>query len=452
MLNLMGDVMNLARTPGAILHLPRAAVEVARWQRGTGSDLARLMEDYDVLSSGFVANEAYFRAKAPELRQFLTRGQAMKERALDLVRFYFRTIPTYREAVPRAAMALFQLRRLRRGKPLRPGPLDVRGLEGTERGAMKIAREFTVDYPKFTPEENRYLRGFLLPFYSWVRQNTPNWLRFLWMSRIGLAAFLGLRLIMELWNNDDDERQAVERGLPAYKRNAAHVVTGWRDEDGKMIVVYFVGDPMADALGMVGLAGTPSRLSDLASGHITLSEAARDQLLALVKEPGQRLTGLLTPVVKVPLEWATGKSALTGGDISPREFRGTSEERRRMARHIGESFFRPLREERMLRIQAGKKEGLDVLTHRFGLGLPFERIDVGEAQERVLMNRWYEGMSQAAEQAITETRDSVDFAKQPPHVQDLDLREAAEKARRQFMKANPVPVSRAERRRRLRER
>lgn len=451
LLNLLGDIMNLARTPGALVQLPAAARDVARWMRGTGGDLVQLMERYDVLSSGYVANEVYFRAKAPELRQFLTQAESSKQRVLDVVRFYFRTIPEFREAVPRVAMARYQFRRLRRGQPLRPGPVDIAGLEG-ERAAAKIAREFTVDYGKFTEFENRILRGLLLPFYSWTRQNTPNWLRFLWMSRIGLTAFLGLRLLLELWNNDDDERQIVERSLPTYKRNTAHIVTNYRDAKGRLIVVFWAGDPMADALGMVGLAGTPARLSDLATERISLDQAARDQLWAFVREPGQRVTGLLTPFVKVPIEIVTGKSALTGGDISPKEFRGTAEERYRLLRHAGESAFRPLREARQFRIQAGKQEGLDLLTHRFGLGLPFERVDVGEAAERVALDRWYEGMAQAAEQRMREVRNEPGFVQHPPHVQELDLREAADQARREYVRRDRRPVSVREQRRRIRER
>jgi hypothetical protein len=480
LMNLLGDVMNLARTPGALAHLPRAVADVVQWKRGTGNDLVRLMEQYDVLDSGYVANEVYFRARAPELRQFLSHGEAMKQIAKDRIggllfggavgafaggpagalagasiggilgaRHYFKTLPETREALPRAAMARYQMGRLGRGLPLRPGGLDISGLEGTERGAMKIAREFTVDYGKFTPDENRLLRGLLLPFYAWAKTNTVNWLRFLWLVPLGGAAFLGLRLLLELWNNDDPDRRAVEQSLPPYKRNAAHIVTGWRDEDGKLIVVSWAGDPLADALGTVGLGGTPSRLSDLATGRLTLDRAVRQQFEAFVKEPGQRFTGLITPGLKVPVELTTGRTSFGfGQDIVPRELQGTSEAFLRQAQHFVESAFRPLRETRKLREEAGKAKGVDPLTQRFGLGLPFERVDVGEARERVAMQTWREGREEYIQAAITRLQDSPAYTKLPPHRQEILLRETARAAEAEFNRRIPAPVPRRERLRR----
>ena len=482
MMNLMGDVMNLARTPGALLQLPAAAIEVVRWQRGTPSELVTLMEKYDAINSGYVGNEIHFRAKVPELRQFLSAAEVMKQIAKNRVggllggaavggiaggpagavaggalgamlgaRGYFITLPEVREAWPRIAMARYQMRRLERGRPLRPGPSDIGGLEG-ERAAMKIAREFTVDYGKFTPEENTLLRGFLLPFYSWTRQNTPNWLRFLWMSKVGLLAFFGTRLLLELWNNDDEERRAVEQSLPAYKRTAAHVVTGWKDEAGKMIVIYWVGDPMMDALGMVGQAGTLNRLSGLMTGRLELSQAARQQLAALAKEPSQRAVGLLTPLLKVPVELATGRSSLTGAEIVPPELRGTSEATTRQIRHAAESAVRPIRETRMLREHAGKKEGVDWLSHRFGLGLPVERVEPQEAAAKVALSRWHEARQEFVESVVSQLKDSPAYTKLPPHQQEILLRQAAQQASSEFGKQVPSPYPRRERlRRRLAE-
>ncbi len=473
--NLLGDLMNLARTPGALLHLPHAAADVIRWRRGTAGDLVRLMEEYDVLDSGYVANEVYWRVKAPELRQFLTQAQYLRQQAIDRVggllygaaagglvggpvgaalgggagflvgaRSAFQTLPAIREAIPRAAMVRYQLSRLRRGLPLRPGPIDIRGLEA-ERAAMKIAREFTVDYPKSTTFETRLLRGLLLPFYAWVRQNTPNWLRFLWASKLGALAFLGLRLLLELWNNGDEERQVVEQSLPAYKRQAAHVVTGWRDEAGRVIVIYWAGDPLADALGMVGLAGTPNRLSDLATGRLTLDQAARAQLEAVVREPGQRVVGLVTPLLKVPVELATNRSSLTGQPIVPDELAGTREALPRQVGYAAESFFRPLRETRLLREQAGKREGVDVLTHRFGLGLPIERVDVERAAESVALARWREARDEYVEAVVARLRDTAAFARLAPHQQDIALRQAAQQAANAFVRRLPPPSSRRQR-------
>jgi hypothetical protein len=434
------------------------------------------MEEYDVLDSGFVANETYLRAKAPELRQFLSYSQALKAAALDRVygaiggatiggiaagptgalvggaiggtigaRHYFRTLPAMREAIPRAAMFRYQMGRLERGRELRPGVSDITGLEGV-RAAAKIAREFTVDYGKFTPFENRMLRGLLFPFYSFVRQNTPNWLRYMAYAPLGASAFLALRLLLEMWNNDDDERRKVEQSLPPYKRNSAHIVTGWRDEQGKMIVVYWAGDPMADALGMVGLAGTPSRLSDLATGRITLDRAVRQQLEAFVKEPGQRVSGLLNPAAKLLVELPTGKESFGfGRDIVPRELQGTAEAFKRQARHVAETAFRPLREERKLREQAGKQEGVDLLTHRFGLGLPFERVDPKKAADDVAMAKWSEGRAEYVQQAIDRLRARASFQNLAPHQQELALRQEAARAARDWnsiTKGAPVPTQR----------
>jgi len=460
LLNLTGDLMNLGRVmtevgiyegpveaTRAALAVPAAAWDVAQWYRGRGSDLIKLMEKYDVLSAGYVGNEVYFRARAPEMRQFLSYSGYMQARAKDAVQFYFRHIPEFREAVPRAAMARYQMGRIERGRLPRAAGIDIAQLP-PERAAMKIAREFTVDYGRFTEAEDRLLRGLLLPFYAWPRQNTPNWLRFLWYAPLAGAALIGVRLLMELWNNWDPERRVVEQDMPPYKRNAAHIVTDWKDAQGKAIVIYFAGDPMADALGMVGMAGAFARLSDLATERISLSRAGRAQLEAVVSEPGQRVVGLLTPLVKVPLELKTGVSALTEQPLVPREMEGTTEAMGRKIRHAFESAFRPLREARVWREKAGREEGIDWLTHRYGLGLPFERVDPERARQGVGMRVWAEARDEYVEQALGVIKNSPMYPRLAPHQQEIMLREAARRAAGEFNRQMPAPVSRTERLRR----
>src|SRR5207237_5878126 len=165
---------------------------------------------------------------APELRQFLSTAALLKQIAKDRVlgalaggalataaggpvlgaigatvgatigaHRYFKALPEIREAIPRAAAFRYNVSRQARGLPMRTGGVDVSGLEGA-RAAAKVARELTVDYGRFTEFENRILRGLLLPFYSWAKTNTVNWLRFLTSSLVGLLAFFGTRLLLEL--------------------------------------------------------------------------------------------------------------------------------------------------------------------------------------------------------------------------------------------------------------
>ena len=474
-MNISGDLMNLARTPGALLMLPKAAKEVLRFRvTGEASDLVRLMQEHDALDSGYVASEVYFRVRAPEIRQFLTRAERLRQTAKDAVvgamlgglhgyalsggrplagvagaalgayaggPFFLRTIPEVREAIPRMAMGIYQLRRLERGRPLRPGGTVLPGeLAGTVRGAMKIAREFTVDYMKFTPEENRLVRGFLLPFYSWMRQNTPNWLRFL-LGAGGFTALgmIGTRLLLEYWNNADPERRIVERSLPAYRRGDAHLVTGWHDQDGKMIVLYLAGDPMADALGMVGQKGTINRVSDLLTKRVSLSKAAHDALSAVVWEPLDRVVNLINPGLKIGIELKTNRSALTGQEIVPRELEGTTAARERRIRYALESAVRPIREARMLNERPG--EEIDPLTHRYGLGLPFERADVGKAKERAALTIWYDARAEFVEKSLNVLHSLPVYGNATGAQRSILEVEVARQAQAEFQREVQRPVS-----------
>ena len=476
--NLLGDLANMTRQDTtAWLMLPRAVNLVLQWRSGRVSDLARLLEDYDVLSSGYVAGEAYFREHAPELQQFLTKAQKMQRLILDRtagiiaggalgtfaggptggaigagvgavagLKGITRGIPEIREAIPRVAMAMAQLRRIERGKPLKGKGIDIAGLPA-ERAAMKIAREFTVDYGKFTPDEDRYLRGLSLPFYSWSSTNTPNWLRWMKAAPFTAAALLAARMALEAWNNSTDDKRRVEQSLPPYKRNDAHLVTGWRDaETGKMLVLTWRGDPFADMMGWLGLGETPARLADLATGRITLGKATMDQLFAFYREPGMKFVNLISPLVKVPFELASGVSTFTGYSIEGQGLRGTSEGTKRRALYGLESLFRPLREARTLREQAGKDEGFDWISNRWGLGLPVEWVSLEDADDRMKMKVYSEARLEFIEEKVYEFKQTDEYKNMAPKEQEVAIEEKARWAASRYQGLHSFPVEKTRRR------
>ncbi|KKK79696.1 hypothetical protein LCGC14_2830910, partial [marine sediment metagenome] len=201
------------------------------------------------LSGALIAPSAYF-MKAPPVQYKDDKAHRMVEKFIaDLMRMDPDTARKVLNNEITAEQAVQIFERLdpetARGV-IKAGIFNVEGLTPI-RGAAKVAREFGVDYGKFTEEENTYLRGLMFLFYAWTRQNTPNWFRYITRNPGGfLAKFLAPWFAVVLWNNTIDEE--LEQSLPPWKRDQLHLITGYKDEDGKDIIIYFRGAPFVDAL------------------------------------------------------------------------------------------------------------------------------------------------------------------------------------------------------------
>jgi hypothetical protein len=449
----------------------KAALAIWKWRQGNGDALQAMLEEADVLRSTFVRSPEDLYTQAPELVQFLTDTQQRMRQAKDRIpaaaagafiggltagipgaaagaalgglvgwRRLFDTIPEIREQIPRVSMAMYQLDRIRRGLPVRGRGIDIHGLPPQD-AALKIARQAMVDYRWLTPLEERYLNGLAFPFYAFAAKNATNWLRYLVSAPVGVMALVGMRMLLELWNNGDDERRKVEQALSDYQRGMVHLVTGWKDDAGKMIVLFLAGDPLADMLGYLGLGNTAGRLSDVVTGRLTPSQGVRQQMTAFISEPVGRMIGLANPLGRTPTETYLNKKAFGSGvPITPRALEDTSEDLRRRARHVVESFFRPLRESRLLLEQGAGEKGIDPLTQRYLGGLPFTRVDPAGAAIRTGMGTWADAMDRYVETIVEQYRQSDAYARLPPRQRALAVERLAEQTRKDFLKWGlPVP-------------
>jgi hypothetical protein len=412
-MNAIGDVANIARADIlSPLLIPRAARTLLK---GTADSklLVKLAEEMDVINSGFYSKEVSGLRNVPEFAR-LGGPWAKAKIPYNKTIQGLTAINNFRENVPRMALFLknaarleggvdnliAQLRRAPEGgevlpmvegiqaaKPLKTGGTDITGLPPV-RGIGKIAREVSVDYGKFTVEEAKYLRGALLPFYAWSKQNTQGWVNYAAQNPGGLASKVLIPwAAMEVWNHT--QFGSIEEQLPEYTRNQPHIITGWNDKNGKPIVISLRALPASSAMEVVGLNKVPGYIGDLMQEKITLSKAGRRLLHDVATAPGETVGGLLTPLIKTPFEIATNYSLLTGGPIVPKRMEGTSEAAQRYARYGAESAFRPAREARLLSEQL-KRGTFDPVSARFGLGLPAQPIDLN----RAVVNNFFDRMTE----------------------------------------------------------
>lgn len=447
LVNLQGDLLNIARVdPASWAQLPRATAEVIRWARGTPSSLIDLLDKYDILQAGYVGRELNMSdlsleiARYPELRDFLTRRQRILADAKQAALWPFFEAAQYREAVPRVALALSLLKRVERGENLKRQArgLDIRNLP-PEQAALKLAREASVDYGRFTPTENRWFRALWFPFYSWTAGNTPNWLRWLVAAPLSATVILGVRLLLEYWNQSTEDKRRVENGLPDYQRYTPHVNTGFYGKDGKMLTIYLPGEPLNDVFTALGLDRSFARLLDMMRGEITLGKATRAQLSDITWGPMQRVLGLATPA-KAAVEAVANFSLFTGRPIVPKALVGTGEDVGRRLRYVAETAIRPLRETRTILEQSGRTQGYDWLTGRIGLGLPliWTEPEVGDA--RRLSRQYNDALAETIDQALTEFRGSATYKGMSRIEQDEAIRTIADQVRRAFTRKTPNPV------------
>ena len=428
LMNLTGDIANIARADvSALAYIPRA-FRMLRKGNLDSKVLVTLGEELEVLNSGFVPREASKLMSEPEFNRFLPPAKRLVYSAatqLDkLIAF-----SNYRENVPRLALFLSNVSKLEGGeaglvKALKEVPIGQRlapiaekfaanrTLKTAEvktenlppiRAAAKVAREIPVDYGKFTPAENRYLRGLLLPFYSWTKQNTTGWLTYIAKRP---AQFAGLVLApwaaMELWNHSNYPE--IEENLPDYLKTSPHIITGYQDAKGKEIVLDLRSLPAASALETIGLSGVPSRLSALMREQINLTDAGKKTLEDIIEAPKETFFRLLSPFLKVPAEIFRNKTFFTKQELVPKEIEGTTEATKLRGRYAIESLFRPVREARLIKEQVQKEE-FDPLSNRFLFGLPLRHIDIGKSARIKMFQSQEESRNAINEQLVEAAKD-----------------------------------------------
>lgn len=280
----------------------------------------------------------------------------------------------------------------------------------SESQAVRQASNALIDYEKFGEVENRFLRGALLPFYSWVKGNTVNNV----MSLAGrdpgglpshaLAAtggLIALDVAAQAWNEMFDEEQALD----SETRNKSHIILGWpkplggegalRDDQGRAIVAG-VETPFEQTLELVGLArpgviwsqifgkGMPEDDSLIGRAmRIEDFNAASEIAKAPFRGAGQAFKDLLTPALALPSEFITGESLAFGSpiiseyvdDSVAEQWLKYAGKRVLAAYQAGNALYRETHNVK------GEREPWNFYTSRVGAGLPADQVDLDRAMK-----------------------------------------------------------------------
>lgn len=286
-------------------------------------------------------------------------------------------------------------------------------IQQVERGvapkvAGKRAAEALVDYGRFTEFENKYLRGALLPFYSFARHNIANWVKTAVGKDVGgypqaalmaTGAMAGFAVAAQAWNRFYFGK--YEDALPEHERKQFHLIMGnpltgevFRDTKGRVMVVG-VEMPYEQALEFLGL-GKPGGVVDMMAGtdvahrdlvqlqrEIEDAEGAPTQVQETLKGVAQKLKNLVTPALRIPYELTTNKSLAWGDPIVPPRLLHTPEAKTMFMEHVANSVVRQYQE-----VRRADRQGSSTLYGPVGLGLPVRVHDIDREMLRRLDERF----------------------------------------------------------------
>ena len=472
-MNLMGDMVNLYRADAAAMkNIPMVAKDYWRAVRqGNVSDFVKLAQEMDIPNASWMGSEVGKFAAMKEYQQFAGDWGKFMQPARNALAALNDAMET-REASTRLAHFYQNLERIRNsGEPkteLRLGK-DTQGnfivTKGTEeamkalglpmeeidkvRWAAKNAREFTVDYAKFTDFENKVMRGFLAPFYAWARQNTPNWFTYIARNPGEYAVkFLSFQAAAAAYNNvvfPDTEGK-----LPDYQRKRFHIILPYKDKTGRQLIAYLPGDPLQDALSWVGLDSAAVNLADVIKDRIQPMDAAMKQLKDLATSPVQNAANLMTPFIKAPMEGLANKSFLSGAPLYPEDYRKyPALMAPAVAANIGESLVRPMREtgkisDAFRRAAFRGETPMDVVTapnFRYGLGLPLDYYDPLKGGVRSLDTPRIDMREQTVVGAVKALRGTKMYQDAPDAARRTMEAQVIRDMERRFSQASPAPVN-----------
>lgn len=340
--NLTGDLLNLYREdPKALLYLPMA--NRAMWSNASPSLKAMRELAYNqrvIQTSGIFGGEVLGQLPNPRLSRETAHLQGLKGELtywnpLHLIE----VVSAYRESVPRLAKFMADSDRIKRGENVVTRTIDIKGLTPID-AAGKAARNFTVDYGAVTPAFQGEIRSVLFPFATFYVENTKNWAKYVAKNPGDAAIKFGIPLAaMWTWNNTGD-RRAIEAALPEWQRTIPHIITGWKTEEGKAIIVA-MQTPLDMAAKIGGIDKIPMYLTDIRNGNMTKEQAAeavvKDIILAVPRESRQ----LVTPVIKVFDGLLSNHDPFTKRRVVPEHLKGTPQGTKLQTEYALEQFFTP---------------------------------------------------------------------------------------------------------------
>lgn len=351
---LTGDALNLFREDARAF----GSVGKAAKQQITRGPLYQQAKNRAVVGSGFVGREVPdIIASSKELSAVGSTGERLANAVLSYNPFkFYRDFQIERENFLRLTKFVADMNR---------------GVEPSK--AAKSAREFTVDYNKFTPQENKYVRGFIAPFYAFAKQNTKNWVEYSAKHPAELSAkFIAPYFAASLWN--EEKFPEVDNKIPSWMRDQLYVIL---DANDSTATVLTFATPLDDAVRKFGLAHPRKLIEQFLNTQIPGIESDTTLptgVAALREIPGEAVkewANLLTPAIKLPIETVANYSIFSGKPIEKSGERTLPDSMKTQT--IGEyalgSLFRPYREVTMFQDAAEK----GTITSRF---LPIYEVDL----------------------------------------------------------------------------
>lgn len=332
--NMSGDLdAVLAGAPGVALKLPKAIGELwnIMYRNGKPSQLYLEAVERGVFDGGLTVQEI------PDinwLRQFehLIPNEAKPNIALAQVSKVWRALKDatrFRENWMRYAAYIYYTEQRLGGKTLlqlgygAASPKLVNALTDVRDQNALLARQLIGDYGNVS-HYGQDLRAKVIPFYSWMEINTGRYVRLIANGfRQGIVrgvatgsvlavskgamvtAHLFVRMALMyaavtayniLVHGDDEEE------LSAEERARLHLLLG-RDKDGKIRMLRFQG-ALSDFLAWFGFEQAIATMLEIEKGRASFADVAK----AIAKAPINKIVGGLTPMLKTPMEMASGQT------------------------------------------------------------------------------------------------------------------------------------------------
>lgn len=334
--NMSGDLdAVIAGNAKALRRMPQAIRELYQVMIKGQAPSARYREAVErgVFDSGLSIQEIPDINLLSEFEHLIERPSALKRPdrfALSGLMRVWRALQKYtqfRENWLRYAAYLDYVERLEAGESMKSigygaaNPKMVDAVTDKKDKAALLARELVGDYGAVS-HWGQSIRKKVIPFWSWMEINTKRYWRLsanafgqgvgegfraagIVGAGLGLRTtlWLGLRMVMlyalvQLWNNlvmGDDEDD-----LDPEERSRLHINLG-RGADGQIRLLRFQGS-FSDFIDTLGFPDAVAALSEIEKGRGSFV----DVINALWHAPVNKLASGLTPVLKIPVESATG--------------------------------------------------------------------------------------------------------------------------------------------------
>lgn len=314
--NMSGDLdISIAYDPAIMKEFPKAATDLWQFQILKKKPTAELLDATrkGVIGSGFnaqeiedIGKEGIFSIMTGREPGFVVKGWR-----------WSKNINEWRENILRLAAYRRFKKRLARGDVMYGASkkAEVDEVKDLDTRAGKLARELIGDYGNIS-KAGQWLRGHLVPFYSWIEINAPRYARLLrnipnegapGITAGGrIAKMTGIKAartvtkmfilytLVNLWNRlvwpkEEEELGEMNRQL--------HIIVG-RRKDGSIITFRFQG-AVSDAMGWFGLEDLPNDVWDLVND--------KSDFLDKIKEGGltalQRAISAVGPFYKIYEPW-----------------------------------------------------------------------------------------------------------------------------------------------------